>query len=98
MAFPHPSDKAIGEFNRDLARRRIALLLSKRGTKADDDDWNYNYPQLVVSWLLNLMEAYEHRYSPLVILEVEDKYPGLWDDLLTEQWYRSLMDEQKKGS
>lgn len=62
----------------------------------DDGNWTFNYPQTVVSWLLNTMVNFKYSYDPMVIMAVEEKYPGLWDDILTERWYRDLIREQGK--
>lgn len=52
------------------------------------------YPDWQVGWLLNIMQSFDYSYSPLEILETENKYPGLWDSLSIERWQTDLIDEQ----
>jgi hypothetical protein len=44
-----------------------------------------------------MLEAFEWKYTPLEILEVDSRYPGLWEDIDTMRWQKELIKSQVGG-
>ncbi len=84
---------------RTLVRQR-AIARAKRKDKLPDDEDNWDvvdYPQEEVGWLVDLLESFDYRYTPVQIYETEERYPNLWDAIFTETWQRGLMREEVKA-
>ncbi len=64
---------------------------------SDEDDWDVNYPVESVEWLTDTMEALEFKFTPAQILETEELYPGLWNNVGIILWQRKLINEQEGG-
>ena len=56
-----------------------------------------NYPDYMVGWLYDILEAFGWQYTPLQILETEDRYPDLFYAFSLEGWQRRLIKEQLEG-
>ena len=48
----------------------------------------------LVGWIADILDATEFQFTPRQILESEDLFPGLWDDIAIEIWQRRLIDQQ----
>lgn len=51
-----------------------------------------------MDWLYGILKAFDWQYTPLEVLQTEDAYPGIWDDLFTIQWIESLIKEALKST
>ena len=60
----------------------------------DNDDWQPEYPAHVVGWLYGIMRAFDFQYPPSVILDEDERYPGIWDELFYYVWQDRLVDQQ----
>lgn len=47
-----------------------------------------------MGWLVDIEEAIDWAFTPDAILETEEQYPGLWDDIFIELWQRRLIKDQ----
>lgn len=77
-------------------RQWLITKLTYTPPAGDTDDWQLHYPKLLVAWVDSMMRATENRYTPAQILDSEDRYPGLWQDLFTYRWQERLINEELK--
>jgi hypothetical protein len=52
----------------------------------------------IVTWLAGVGEKLDYRWSPVQILETEDYYPGLIEQVATVTWQKRIIREQMEGT
>jgi len=56
-----------------------------------------DYPIEIVEWLADMLHSLEYKFTPKQILETEEVYPGLWNNISIVLWQRKLIKEQTGG-
>lgn len=55
------------------------------------------YPPALVTWLVDMLESVDWRLSVMDILETEEAFPGLMDDMSIDLWQRQLIEKQMEN-
>lgn len=92
----HAPDRA------DAVRTRVrqAAILKARDKddlSSDENDWSIDYPVDIVEWLADMLESLEFKFTPSQILDTEETYPGLWNNISIVLWQRKIISEQEGG-
>ncbi len=93
--FLRRSQDTFAEQQRTATRQR-AILRAEQSARDDEDDWLVQYPEHLIGWLVDVLEAVEYRWTPVQILDTERQYPGLINDISLEIWQRDIVKKQVK--
>lgn len=78
--------------------RQRSILRAKHkdesGVKGDENDWTIRYPIEYVEWLADIVEALGLKPSIIDILDTEDQYPGIMEDIATMLWQWRIVNNQ----
>ncbi len=79
--------------------RQAAIIRAREdgGLQSDENNWSLAYPVEIVEWVCDIMEGTEDKFTPGEILETEEKYPGLWNNISILRWQRRLIKDQEGG-
>lgn len=69
------------------------LRAMKHSGRVDDERWTMDYPEHLIGWLVDLLPL-EFQWTPMDILNLEHRFPGIVNDIDTELWQRKLMRDE----